>query len=174
MKRTLIIAGIIALLVPSAALAQSASGTLAVTATVESTFNLVFDSAATGVTLGGAGTNAATLAFGNVSAYGTIATANVTRTVNGTTDFTVSSPLLVIVTKANSASANFTMAARVDVANANAVAFGGTTLTTADQTITSTGAYGAAGNSETVALTIPFATGAGAITKNITVTATPN
>ena len=49
--------------------------------------NLVFNKDASGAALTGAGTNAATLAFGTVQAYGGTLTTGVTRTVDGT-DFT--------------------------------------------------------------------------------------
>lgn len=173
MKRTLIIAAIVALVLPTAAMAQTASGTLTVTATVQSSMTLVFSTAPAGVALGGNNTNAATLAFGNVSAYGTIATPNVTRSVNAA-DFTVSSPVLVVANKSNIANPTFRMQARVDVADTTVVTFGGVALTAVDQDITTAGAWGAAGNSETVMLTIPFTTAAGGINKVISVTATPN
>ena len=64
------------LTVPSVAAAQlnTANGTLTVTATVESSIGLTFENDAAGVALTGAGTNAATMALGSVSAYGTIST----------------------------------------------------------------------------------------------------
>ena len=59
------------MMISSAAVAQTATGTLTVTATVNGSIQLVFNSDAAGVALSsGAGTNAATLAFGNVSAFG--------------------------------------------------------------------------------------------------------
>src|SRR5438045_7288246 len=100
----------------SLALAQTATGTLTVSATVNGSINLVFNSDASGVALTGAGTNAATLAFGNVSAYGAV-NAGVTRTT-AATSFTVSSPFDVLVTKSNSASANYTLKAQLNAADA--------------------------------------------------------
>jgi glycerol-3-phosphate dehydrogenase len=71
MKKLTLFAIFAALMISSAAFAQTtASGTLSVTATVNGTISLVFNSDAAGVTLGGAGTNAATLAFGTVQAFG--------------------------------------------------------------------------------------------------------
>jgi hypothetical protein len=156
--------------------AQTATGTLTVNATVNSSIKLVFNSDAAGVPLSaGAGTNAATLAFGNVSAFGAVA-ANVTRTVIAGTSFTVSTPVDVNVIKANSASANYTLKAQLGAADAvNTWQVGGTTVTNAAQaTITATGAY-AANVPEAIAITVPFATAGGTVISNtINFTATAN
>jgi hypothetical protein len=163
------------ILMSSFASAQTATGTLTVTATVNSSINLVFNNDAAGVPLSaGAGTNTATLAFGNVSAFGAIA-ANITRTTTATT-FTVSTPVDVLVTKANSASANYTLKAQLGAADAvNTWQVGGVTVTSAAQaTITATGTY-AANVPEAIALTIPFTTAnATAISNTINFTGTAN
>src|SRR5437763_15640569 len=92
------------LLIPTFAAAQTATGTLTVTATVNSSISLVFNSDAAGVALSaGAGTNTATLAFGNVSAFGAVA-GGINRTTTATT-FTLSTPVDALMTKANSATA---------------------------------------------------------------------
>ncbi len=97
-KLTLIALAAVIMMIPSFASAQTASGTLTVTATVNGSINLVFNSDAAGVALAsGAGTNAATLAFGNVSAFGAVA-AGVVRTTTATT-FTVSSAVDVLVSR---------------------------------------------------------------------------
>jgi hypothetical protein len=155
--------------------AQTATGTLTVNATVNSSINLVFNNDAAGVALSaGAGTNTATLNFGNVSAFGAVA-AGITRSTTATT-FTVSTPVDVLVTKANSASANYTLKAQLGAADAvNTWQVGGTTVTNAAQaTITATGAY--SGNvAEAIALTVPFTTAnATAISNTINFTATAN
>lgn len=166
MKKTLLIAAIIALLLPSAALAQTANGTLTVTATVKGSIGLVFNTGTGGVALTGTGTSAATLAFGNVSAFGTVG-ANITRTVNGTTDFTVSTPMDVMVTKANSASAGFTLTAQLGSADAvNTWAFKGVTVTNgAAASIEPNGTYGSAVTGA-LALTIPQTTAADTVISN--------
>jgi hypothetical protein len=155
--------------------AQTANGTLTVNATVNSSINLVFNSDAAGVALSaGAGTNTATLNFGAVSAYGAIA-AGITRSTTATT-FTVSTPVDVLVSKANSASANYTLKAQLGAADAvNTWQVGGTTVTNAAQaTITATGTYGS-NVAEAIALTIPFTTAnATAISNTIAFTATAN
>lgn len=163
-------------MVPSLASAQAANGTLTVTATVNGSIKLVFNSDAAGVPLSsGAGTNVATLAFGNVSAFGAIA-ANITRTVIAGTSFTVSTPVDVLVTKANSASANYKLTAQLGAADAvNTWQVGGVTVTSAAAAnITLTGAY-AANVPEAVAITVPFATANGTVISNtINYTATAN
>src|SRR5882724_3454769 len=163
------------IMISSVASAQTATGTLTVTATVNSSINLVFNNDAAGVPLSsGAGTNTATLNFGNVSAFGALA-ANITRTTTAT-NFTVSTPVDVLVTKANSASANYTLKAQLGAADAvNTWQVGGNTVTSAAQaTITATGAY-AANNNFPVAITIPFTTANGTVISNtINYTATAN
>lgn len=151
--------------VPSFAGAQTATGTLTVTATVNSSIKLVFNSDGAGVALTGSGTNAATLAFGNVSAFGAIG-GGIVRSTTATT-FTVSSAVDVNVTKANSTSANYTLKAQLGAADAvNTWQVGGTTVTSAAQaTITATGAY-AANNNFPVAITIPFTTASGTVISN--------
>ena len=174
-KLTLIALAAAIMMIPALASAQTANGTLTVTATVTGSINLVFNSDAAGVPLAsGAGTNAATLAFGNVSAFGAVA-AGVVRTTTATT-FTVSSAVDVLVTKTNSASANYTLKAQLGAADAvNTWQVGGTTVTSAAQaTITATGAY-AANSNFPVAITVPFTTASGtAISNTINYQATAN
>jgi hypothetical protein len=177
MKRfTILTAAVLFLGIASVASAQTATGTLTVTATVNGSISLVFNNDAAGVPLSsGAGTNTATLAFGNVSAFGALA-ANVTRTVVAGTSFTVSTPVDVLVTKANSASANYTLKAQLGAADAvNTWGVGGTTVTSAAQaTITATGAY-ASNVPEAIALTVPFTTASATVINNtINFTATAN
>jgi hypothetical protein len=160
---------------PAMAASGTATGTLGVTATVASSIKMVFNTDASGVTLGGTGTNAATLAFGTVSAYGTIATPNVTRTATATT-FTVSSPFDVNVIKANSASTNYTLTAQLASADAvNTWQVGGVTVTNASAaTITATGAY-TTNVPFVLALTIPFTVADATVVSNtINFTATGN
>src|SRR5437667_309790 len=134
MKRTSLFALAVAaiLLVPMFASAQvTSSGTLAVTATVASSISMVFASNGAGVALGGAGTNAATLAFGNIGAYGALS-AGVGRSVGATT-FTVSSPFNVLVDKSNSSSANYSLTAQLASADAvNTWALNATTNSAGD------------------------------------------
>lgn len=154
------------MMISSTAVAQTANGTLTVTATVQGSIGLVFNSDAAGVALAsGAGTNTATLAFGNVSAFGAVA-AGVVRTTTATT-FTVSSAVDVLVSKTNSASANYTLKVQLGAADAvNTWQVGGTAVTNAAQaTITATGTYGANSNFP-VAITVPFTTASGTLISN--------
>jgi hypothetical protein len=176
MKKVLIlaIAAAIVMFMPSFASAQTANGTLNVTATVQGSIGLVFNSDAAGVALTGSGTNAATLAFGPVSAFGALS-AGVNRVV-GATNFTVSSAVDVNVTKTNSASANYSLTAQLGAADAvNTWQVGGVTVTSAAQApITATGAYATNVNFP-VAITVPFATASGTLISNtITYRATAN
>ena len=81
--------GIIATLALSAfsvagiASAQTGSGTLGVTATVQGSIDLTFVTDASGLAVTGTGTSAASLAFGAVGMYGGTTPANVTKTVHG-------------------------------------------------------------------------------------------
>jgi hypothetical protein len=159
--------------IPSFAAAQSSSGTLSVTATVESSIGLTFENDAAGVPLTGATTNAATLAFGTISAYNTIATPNVNRTVSAS-DFTVSSLFGVKVVKANSSSSTYTLAAGLASADAtNTWRINSTTLTTTPQNLGTTYSYNTA-VSHTVYLTVPLTASTGAISKVLNFTATAN
>jgi hypothetical protein len=153
------------MMISSAAVAQTANGVLTVTATVNGSIQLVFNSDASGVALSGAGTNTATLAFGNVSAFGAVG-AGIVRTTTATT-FTVSSAVDVQVSKTNSASANYTLKAQLGAADAvNTWQVGGVAVTNAAQsTLTATGAY-AANTNFPVAITVPFTTASGTLISN--------
>ncbi|HEY2498315.1 MAG TPA: hypothetical protein VGK24_14720 [Candidatus Angelobacter sp.] len=163
------------MMISSAAVAQTtASGTLSVTATVNGSIQLVFNSDAAGVALTGGGTNTATLAFGNVSAFGAIG-AGIVRSTTANT-FTVSSAVDVQVSKTNSASANYTLNAQLGTADAvNTWSVGGVAVTSAAQsTLTATGAY-AANTNFPVAITVPFTTASGtSISNTINYVATAN
>ena len=151
----------------------TSAGVLTVTATIESSISLTFETDAAGVSLAGAGTSTATLAYGTVSAFGTIATANVSRTV-GASDFTVSSPFGVKVVKANSSSANYTLQAALGSADAtNTWTIDSTDLTTSNQTLGASYSYGSA-VAHTMKLTVPFTASAGAVSKTVNFTATSN
>jgi hypothetical protein len=172
LKMTMVAVSLLA--VPSFAAAQDTStGTLTVTATVESSIGLTFEDDAAGVPLAGAGTNVATMSLGTISAYNTIATPNVTRTVTAT-DFTVSSPFGVKVVKANTNSGSYTLAAALGSADAtNAWKINAITLTTANQNLGTSYTYGSA-VAHTMYLTVPFSATTGAISKALNFTATAN
>jgi hypothetical protein len=168
MKKVLLLTIFAALMmISSAADAQTASGTLTVNATVTGSINLVFNSDGSGLTLlSGAGTSTATLAFGPVSAFGTLTSPNIVRTVAANT-FTVSSAVDVLVTKTNSASANYKLTAQLGSADAvNTWSVGGIAVTNAAAAqIAATGTYGANSNFP-VAITIPFTTASGTLISN--------
>jgi len=170
---------LIALLIAAVALATepasatSATGTVAVTATTVGSVSLTFVTDGAGIALGGSGTSAATIAFGSVQAYGGSIPANVTKTVNGTTNWSLSTPLDVVVQVANQTSSNYTLTGALQAADAtNSWFLGATTLSTTPATLTSTGAYGS--TAYTFKLTIPFSEAAGAISNTINFTATAN
>jgi hypothetical protein len=89
--------------------AQTGSGTLGVTATVQGSINLTFVTDASGLAVTGTGTSTASLPFGNVSMYSGTVPANVTKTVNGVTSFDLSTPFDVRVDLANSISTTYTL-----------------------------------------------------------------
>jgi hypothetical protein len=165
-----------AVMMSSLAAAQAgntASGTLAVTANVTSSISLAFNTSTGGVALTGTPT-AASLAFGTVQAFGGTPGPGVTITNNGTTSFTVSSPVDVIVTKANSTSANYNLTAQLTTADVvNTWTVGGVTVTAgAAAPVTASGAYGT--TNFPVAIQIPLTSPAGAISNTIKYTATSN
>jgi hypothetical protein len=154
---------------------DTSSGSLAVTATVNSSISMVFDSDATGVTLSAEGSSSPTLAFGNVSAYESLGT-HVSRTVNGTTNYTISTPFDVKVTQANSSSGNYTLTAQLASADANDTwKVDSATVTDGSAAqVTATGTYGS-DQSHTLYLTIPFTTtDSTAISNTINFVATSN
>lgn len=169
---TLVLAAVLAMSTLSAA-QTTASGTLAVSATLQSSISMVFNSDASGVALGNAGTNAATLNFGTISAYGALA-ANVSRSV-AASNFTVSTPFDVQVSKANTASANYSLTAQLNAADAvNGWAIGGNAVSNGSATtLTSTGSYGSSA-AYTLALTVPLSSAAPSISNTINFVATAN
>lgn len=153
--------------------ATSATGTVAVTATTVASVSLTFVTDGAGITLGGTGTSAATISFGSVQAYGGSVPANVTKTVNGIINWSLSTPFDVVVEVANQTSSNYTLTAALQTADAtNTWALGATNLSTTAATLTATGAYGS--TAYTFKLTIPFSAAAGAISNTINFTATAN
>src|ERR1700722_9944948 len=89
--------------------AQTGSGTLGVTATVQGSINLTFVTDASGLAVTGTGTSVASLPFGTVSMYSGSAPTNVTKTVNGVTSFSLATPFDVRVDLANSISTAYTL-----------------------------------------------------------------
>jgi hypothetical protein len=168
----MLVAGATLLSIP--AFATTASGTVAVTATVGSSVSLTFVTDPNGIALGGAGTSAATVAFGSVQAYGGVVPTNVTKTVNGTTNWKLSTPFDVVVQVANQGSATYTLTAQLNTADAvNTWQIGATTITSASAaSLTALGAYGT--TQYTLNLTVPFSEAAGAISNTLNFVATAN
>jgi hypothetical protein len=167
----LLIAAIALTAVPASA--TSATGTVAVTATTVGSVSLTFVTDGAGIALGGSGTSAATIAFGSVQAYGGSVPANVTKTVNGTTNWSLATPFDVVVEVANQTSTTYTLLGSIQTTDAtNSWFLGATTLSTTPATLTSTGAYGS--TAYTFKLTIPFSAAAGAISNTVNFTATAN
>jgi hypothetical protein len=161
-----------ALMAPFAA-ATSTTGTVAVSATTVASISLTFASDGSGISLGSSGTSAVTVAFGSVQAYGGSVPTGVTRTVNGTTNWSLSTPIDVVVQVANQSSSNYTLTAGLQNSDAtNTWQIGSTTLSTSASTLTSTGTYGT--TAYTYKLTIPFSATAGSISNTINFTATAN
>jgi hypothetical protein len=154
---------------------QTSSGTLTVTATVQSSISLTFSTDTNGVTLTGSGTNVATLNFGSVSQF-ISPPSKVTETI-AATSFTVSTPFNVSVVKSNVTSATYTLTAEVQTADAVNTwmidTFPLTIVPAAATSLTVTGAY-ATNVVHTLYLTIPFSAGASAISNSINFVATAN
>jgi hypothetical protein len=170
----LTILGLATLVSSPAFAATTASGTVAVTATVASSVSLTFVSDPAGIALGGTGTSAATIAFGNVQAYGGVVPANVTKTLTGVVSWTLSTPFDVVVEVANQVSPSYTLTAQLAIADAvDTWKIGASTITSASATsLTAAGTYGT--TAYTLGLTIPFTKAAGAITNTINFVATAN
>jgi hypothetical protein len=163
-----IISWIIAAALTLASLCTSPAGAASLT--------LTFSSAAGGIALGGSGTSAATVAFGSVKAYGGIVPAGVTKSINGTTDWTVSTPINLLVTKQGLGnSANYTLTAQLQTSDlAHTWKLGAATVTSASPaTVTATGAYGST-TPYTLSLTIPFSASAGSVNNTLNIIVTSN
>ena len=156
----------------TAAVADTASGTLTVTGTVESSINLTIESA--GGTTSGTGTSAATSALGTFSKYGAAPTGF--TLARGASDWTISSTVGVKVAKANLTSTDYTLTAQLGSAPAsgNTWKLNGSTLSdSAATTLTSTGTYGSTG-SYSWDIVVADSAAAAAIDNVINFTATSN
>lgn len=137
---------------------------------------LTFSSDASGILLGGSGTSSSAMAFGSVHAYGGVVPGGVTKSVNGTTSWTLSTPIDVRVTKTGLGfSANYTMTAQLQTSGlAYTWKLGAATLTNAfPATVTAAGAYGSKAP-YTFSLTIPFSASAGAVSNTLDIIVVAN
>jgi hypothetical protein len=154
--------------------AAGTSASMAVSITVASSVSLTIQTDASGLALGNSGSSAVTASFGTMSAYGGTVPTGITRTVNGTTNWTVSTPFDVVVGVANQSSSNYTLTGQLQSADStNTWQIGSTTVTSGSAaTLTSTGAFGTV--AYTFTLTIPFSESAGSISNTINFVATAN
>src|SRR5689334_12061014 len=154
------------------AAADTSSGTMTVTGTIESSISLTIESA--GGTTSGTGTAAATSALGNISKYGSAPTGF--TLARGASNWTLSSTVGVKVDKANLTSTDYTLTAQLGSAPASGVAWklnGSTLSDSAATTLTSTGTYGSTG-SYSWDIVVADSAAAAAIDNAIDFTATSN
>jgi hypothetical protein len=174
-------AGLLLMAAPAfASPSPTSNGTLTVTATVNPSISLTFTSATGGPTLTGAGTNAATLNFGNISAYGS-EPSGVSLDSGSTSGlcsscFVVYAPVNIVVSGSDVTTANgFSLTA--ELGSTDNYYWGVSTSTTTPSaplsnssptslyTSTSTGTYGTSGNAVYVFL---------GVSNGSTVTSQPN
>jgi hypothetical protein len=131
------------LLVASCGLAQTtAQGTINATLDHKNGIALIFNTDAAGVSLGNSGTSAASVNYGIISAFGTLA-AGVTRIAVTGTNFTVRTRFDVQVIQGGTNSPNYTLRANLAAAAPTGFTYlvDGVSLTTVAQTLQTNGAY---------------------------------
>jgi hypothetical protein len=151
--------------------AQTGSGTLGVSATVQGSINLTFVTDASGLAVTGTTTSTASLPFGNVSMYSGTVPANVTKTIHATS-FDLSTPFDVRVDLANSASTTYTLTATLAAVDSiNTWSLGAIDISAAaPHALTAAGEFGTA-VPYTLKLTVPASATAGSISNSINFTA---
>lgn len=151
--------------------AQTGSGTLGVSATVQGSINMTFVTDASGLAVTGTTTSTASLPFGNVSMYSGTVPANVTKTIHATS-FDLSTPFDVRVDLANSASTTYTLTATLAAADSiNTWSLGAIDISAAaPHALTAAGEFGTA-VPYTLKLTVPASATAGSISNSINFTA---
>lgn len=165
-------AAVVMMMTAVVASADTSTGTLTVTGTVESSINLTIESA--GGTTSGTGTAAVTSALGSISKYGTAPTGF--TLARGASNWTISSTLGVQVQKANLTSTDYTLDAQLAGAPASGIVWklnGSTLSDSAATTLTSTGTYGSTG-SYSWDIVVADSAAAAAIDNAINFTATSN
>jgi hypothetical protein len=150
------------------ATAQTGSGTLGVTATIQGSISLTFSTNVSGLAVTGTETSTASLAFGNVSMYSGTVPANVTKTVNGVTSFDLSTPFNICADLANSGSTAYTLNATLAVADAvNAWSINATDISTGGVfALTAAGVY-ATDAPYTLKIRVPASLAGGVISNTI-------
>ena len=138
-----------------------------------STISISFTSVSGAVPLAGAGTDSATLNFGNVSAFRPVG-GGVTRTV-GASSYTVSTNFGVRTTKnvLGLLSPNYTLRARLQAPQTLTWRVNGTTMTTTDAIVATAQPYGTP-VSHSLSFVVPFSHAAGAFTTVLEITAIAN
>jgi hypothetical protein len=152
----------------------TANGSLTVQLQNGSGLQMVLYSDPSGVSLGNSGTANATLAFGNVAAYGTL-NSNVTRS-NGTNSFTVSTPFDVNVQVSGIASTSYTLSASLASAAPTGVTLqvDSVSLSTSSQSVQTNGTYGSNVSHTLSAVILTAASGSGGPTTGTQLTSTIN
>jgi hypothetical protein len=152
--------------------AQTGSGTLGVTATVQGSISLTFVTDASGLAVTGTGTSAAALPLGNVSMYSGSVPAHVTKTVTGFTSFDLSTPFGVRVDLANSISTTYTLNATLSAPDGiNTWSLGATDISAGGPfALTAAGVFGTA-VPYTLKIRVPASSAAGLISNSINFTA---
>ena len=139
------------------------------------TLTITFSTATSGITLSGSGTSSATLGFGNVQALGGTVPSGVTKSLNGAINWSLSTPVDVLVTKSGVTSASYALTAQLQsVDSTHTWNFGSATLNSSSPaTVTLAGSYATA-TPYTLTLTIPFSASAGSISNSLDFIATAN
>ena len=151
----------------------NASGTLNAKLINKSGIWLIFNSDAAGVTLGSAGTSAASLNFGNVAMF-KAPPAGVTQTRTAT-NFTVSSPFDVYVDVGGVTSTSYRLQANLQSApGVYTFKVDAVTLTTTATTVVAADPNYRANVQHTMYLTIPQTAPAGVISNTVNFTVTAN
>ena len=173
MKKSLVVAfAVMMFAFAGVASADTSSGTLTVTATVNSSIDLTIESA--GGTTSGLGTASATSDLGSISKYGSAPTGF--TLARGASNWTLSSTVGVKVNKANLTSTDYTLTAQLGSAPNSGVAWklnGSTLSDSSATTLTSTGTYGSTA-SYSWDIVVADSAAAAAIDNAINFTATSN
>jgi len=138
-----------------------------------SSLTLSFASVSGSLPLTGAGTNTATVNFGNVSAFNPV-TAGVSRTV-GASSHTLSTNFGVRATRTLTGllSPNYTLKGRLQSAQPLTWQINGTTMSTTDAVIGTSQPYGTT-VSHSLSFVVPFSQAAGSVTTVLEITAIAN
>jgi hypothetical protein len=152
----------------------TASGSLVVQLQNGSGLQMVFQTDPSGVVLGNAGTAAATLGFGSISAYGT-AGSGITK-INGSTTFTVSTLFDINVQQSGLTSTSYTLSASLSGAAPTGITYqiDSVALSTSSQSIQTNGVYGNNISHTFNAIVSTAASGSGGPTTGTQLTSTIN